>query len=453
MGDALDEILRARFMVVGVWHMLLSLGLVALAGFVVATTAVAQRFAIPAVDAAHVTMRAAIVRAIGGAITIYDPVVARIADLGPSNEPALHSHARAEQFFSANGLRVMDAHNATIRTSPFQFRYQPYDEPRLHELRRRYGLDAITAGAPTEFDAMVRLRSWTRTQFRRRDYQPLEPNFDAVKILDRRLRNDADLPYDPSRHMDPCYFFPMLYAQVMLAAGHQARLVSTGHGMTEVWSNQHRKWVVMDAELDLHYEKEGTPLSMMDMHNENFGGNPESIRIVRGTQRSGDANTTMVFLNMKELSAAEVVGWFRDYIEITDMRNDWWSNHYFRGHPARSERSSLVYFDPRLNTAGDARQLTRPSTSREADLYWILNETEIWVRGTSPARRPTLVFRTVSPNFDHFEVTIDGQRSMRLAGETLEWALHSGTNTLSIASVNKFGVKGIPSAIGLEVRS
>jgi hypothetical protein len=432
--------------------MLLSLTVLPVVGFVVATTAVAQRFGLPPFDAAHVTMKAATLRVIDGAVRIYDPVAARIADFGPSHELALHSHVRAEQFFGANGLGVMDAQNATIRTSPFPFRYQPYDESRLQELRRKYGLDAIVAGAPTEFDAMVRLRSWTRTQFRRRDYQPLEPNFDAVKILDRRLRNDADLPYDPSRHMDPCYFFPMFYTQVMLAAGYQGRLVSTGHGITEVWSNQHRKWVAMDAELDLHYEKDGTPLSMMDMHNENFGGDAAPIRIVRGTQRSGDANTTMVFLNKEELSAPEVVRQFRDYIEITDMRNDWWSNHYFRGHPARSERSSLVYFDPRLNTAGDARRLTRPSTSREADLYWTLDETEIWVRGTSPARQPTLVFRTVTPNFDHFDVTVDGQRSMRLAGETLEWALHSGINTLSVTSVNKFGVKGIPSAIRLEVR-
>ena len=53
-------------------------------------------------------------------------------------------------------------------------------------------------------------------------------------------------------------------------------------------------------------------------------------------------------------------------------------------------------------------------------------------------------------NFDHFEVTIDGQRSTRVAGETFEWALRSGTNTLSVASVNKFGVKGITSTIGLE---
>ena len=433
--------------------MLVSVSVLPVVGFVVATAAVAQRFALAPFDAAHLTMKAAILGAIGGAVRIYDPVAARIADLGPSHELALHSHDRAEQFFSAHDLPLIDARNARIRTSPFPFRYQPYDEPRLQELRRRYALDAIVAGAPTEFEATVRLRSWTRSQFRRRDYQPLEPNFDAVQILDRGLRNNADVPYDPARYMDPCYFFPMLYAQVLLAAGYQARLVSTGHGMTEVWSNQHRKWVVMDAELDLHYEKESTPLSMMDMHNENFGGDPASVRIVRGTQRSGDANTTMVFLKKEELSAAEVVGWFRDYIEITDMRNDWWSNHYFRGHPARSERNSLVYFNPRLNTASDARRLTRPSTNHEADLYWTLNETEIWVRRASHARRRTLVFRTVTPNFDHFDVTVDGQPSMRMAGEIFEWELHSGTNTLSVASVNKFGVKGIPSAIRLEVRS
>jgi hypothetical protein len=432
------------------WRVLLYLVLLAVGVFVAVSGLVAWRFALGPVEAAQVTLRAAVLAAIDGGVAIYDPVSARTAGLGPVEQPAADLHVRAEQFFRERGVHLVDARNATIRTSPFPFRYQPYDDARLQDLRRRYGLDGLVAAAPAEFPAMVRLRSWTRSQFRRRDYQPVDVNFDAVRILDRRLRNDADAPYDPVRHMDPCHFFPMLYCQVMLAAGYQARLVSITHGMAEVWSDQFGKWVLMDAELDLHYEKNGIPLSMMDMHNENFGGDPASIRIVRGTQQSGDKNTTMVYLKKEELSPAEMVRQHRNYIEITEMRNDWWANYYFRGHPARSERSSLVYYDPRMNTRRDVRLLMRPHTSRQSDLYWTLNETEIWVRRSSPVDKPLLVFRTVTPNFSHFEVAVDGVPPKRVVGNTCEWALHPGANTLSVASVNHLGIHGRASSLRLD---
>src|SRR5207253_2059224 len=154
-------------------------------------------------------------------------------------------------------LQLQQAHNEHIIYSSYPFRYQPADEPRLQQLRTQYHLDDVVAGAADEFEALVRLRNWTRSQFRRCDYQPWTKNFDALEVLNRNLRNPTQQPYVREKHLDPCQFFPLLYCQVLLSMGYQSRLVSIGHGMVEVWSNQYQKWVTMDAELNFHYVRHG----------------------------------------------------------------------------------------------------------------------------------------------------------------------------------------------------
>src|SRR5262249_27593244 len=145
----------------------------------------------------------------------------RLANLGPgSAETAAPQGAlRAEDYFrmvqerAANfgeRVRLVNLGNETIHPSPFRFLYQPYEEPRLHQLRKKYRLDEVIAGASCEFEQMVRLRSWCRSQFRRKDYQPWVDNFDALEVLDRKLRNEADEPLDLRKHFDPCVFFPLL---------------------------------------------------------------------------------------------------------------------------------------------------------------------------------------------------------------------------------------------------
>src|SRR5262249_41010541 len=133
------------------------------------------------------------------AFSIYDPYRPVVAPLGPavdSHEKPYEGCVPLEDYlgtisslkgFPGCRLDVKDLRNERIITGKFPFAYQPYDEPRLHELRRKYNLDAVIVGATDEWDTFVRLRNWTRSQFRRQDYQLLQDqdNFDALAILDR----------------------------------------------------------------------------------------------------------------------------------------------------------------------------------------------------------------------------------------------------------------------------
>src|SRR5690606_27788151 len=115
--------------------------------------------------------------------------------------------------------------------------------------------------------------------------------------------------------------------------GHQARLVAVHHGMTEVWSNQYRKWVLMDAELNHHFERDGVPLNMGELREIFHDPSPDRVRVVQGEQTSGDASTTMVHLKVAELDPESGVAWFAGPLHLVDLRNDWMTNRYFRGHP------------------------------------------------------------------------------------------------------------------------
>jgi hypothetical protein len=74
--------------------------------------------------------------------------------------------------------------------------------------------------------------------------------------------------------------YAITYAECAAALGWQARKLgidrphgkdgfgSSHHGVAEVWSNQLAKWVAIDANFNLHYEKRGTPLSAWEIRAE-----------------------------------------------------------------------------------------------------------------------------------------------------------------------------------------
>jgi hypothetical protein len=438
---------------------LIGLGLALLLVVGIYVLAVSSRYGVGIPDAATSVIKQMSVVALRGAVFVYDPYRPLLAQTGPDGTLArLSSSARLEDVLPIGRpttagqdfeVTVIEIANERIVRSRFNFGYQPYDESALQELRRKYKLDEVVAEASNDFEAMVLLRNWARSRFRRGDYQRVMENFNALDLLTRDEHIYGE-PYTSDSYYDPCHFFPLLYSQLVVSLGYQARLVSVEHGMAEVWSNHFRKWIVMDAELNLHYEKKGVPLNMAEMLDEYHAPRPAEVEVVRGEQTSGDANTTMVHLGLEHLPVETALKWFDIPLDIVDMRNDWMTNHYFRGHPNRSETNSPVYVDPKAKQPIALRQRLRPVTTDRRDFYWSLNQTEIL------AKRPTesvleLTFDTFTPNFDHFEIRVNGSLHTQ-SDPVFAWHLVDGTNMIAVRSVNKFGVGGITSGATVTAR-
>ncbi len=391
---------------------------------------------------------------IASTVSFYDPCETVAVSCGPSHEASAElgvlrfgDFAKSFPTSFEDSLSLVLLEDQTITRSNFPFQYQTHAEPRLHALRKQYGLDQIVKSANSEFDAQVALRCWTRSQFRRRDYQPEKgrAGFDGLAILKRQSLNPDNRDYQPGSDMDPCIFFPLLCSQVMTSVGYQSRLVGIDHGALEVWSNQFGKWVFFDVELNWHFEKNGMPLNMLDLHKAARGGKASEIQLIRGTQSSDD-NTTQVHLGVEAIPTEALLNWFEKF-RIAEMRNDWMTNQYFKGHPKRGDSATLLFPDKAFR-AFRSDELLMSASSVESDFYWTLNQSELWVRPELCSESSLrIVLKTVTPNFDHFELDIDGTDTQKNQQGEFSWNLHDGENHLEVTSVNQFGVRGFPSKV------
>jgi hypothetical protein len=83
-----------------------------------------------------------------------------------------------------------------------------------------------------------------------------------------------------------------------------------------------------------------------------------------------------------------------------------------------------------------------------------LNQTEIFIKKNADLQGEIpLAYKTVTPNFLHFEILIDDSTRIISPNSVFSWKLHDGNNKLIITAVNSFGIHGIPSYIELVVDS
>ena len=167
----------------------------------------------------------------------------------------------------------LDGRTATLRTLetlPFveseytkRFKFDSFENPKLAELRQRGRLDEVIAPGKDEFDQQVRLMDWTHRQFKKFG-RPSTNCHGALQILQAIDEGHT--------------FFCAHYANVLVSAAASLGWVdrslalrrhqganknggSTEHSVTEIWSNQHRKWVMLDPTSNMYLEKDGVPLT------------------------------------------------------------------------------------------------------------------------------------------------------------------------------------------------
>jgi hypothetical protein len=93
---------------------------------------------------------------------------------------------------------------------------------------------------------------------------------DAIGLLDSAMTG---------RYRFVCTQYCIVQNAVMNAYGYLTRFMGSGtgglygvkdghHGINEIWSNQYRKWFLSDVMFDHHFEKDGIPLSALEVRDE-----------------------------------------------------------------------------------------------------------------------------------------------------------------------------------------
>ena len=328
-------------------------------------------------------------------------------------------------------LNIVESDNPELVRSSFTFSFQLEDEPRLKILRERWNLDDVTAGAETEWEVFMKLKRWVRDQWEdgwNRGTLDFVPPWDANLVLDLANRKMS---------LGMCTHYSSTFVQCCLALGYQARVcITTAHCVAEVWSNDHRKWAMMDPGCDAdderkatrHFERDGIPMGALDLHNayakKNFDGMEE---ICEPAPISG---------TMKENAS-------RYYQFCTTLRNNYLTSLY----PEEPEHGAVSYtYDGHIWYGSKKMPLPQFSRNsrRPGDFDWSVNQSHITLQQGSEPHALTVLLDTVTPNFDTYLIKTDDGR-WKKSKDRFVWKLSSGENTLRVKSRNSFGVEGIES--------
>jgi len=331
---------------------------------------------------------------------------------------------------------VRDLCNEHIVRGSHPFAYQLADESRLKILRERWRLDHVVQGANGEFEKILRLKRWTRQQWENGwDRGPLQfvPPWDAMIVLELASRKLV---------LGMCTHYASTFVQACLAVGLNARVVIIScHCVAEVWSNEHRKWVLMDPGCDFddgrkgsrHFERYGIPMSALDLHRAHISQDFNGVVECNDPERFGG-------------TLQENVALYRQF--CTTVRNNFLTSLL----PEEPEHGAIAYtYDGHVWWRSEAMPLPQFSTtsSREGDFQWTLNQTEIYLQQGSEPDTLEVLLDTVTPNFETYLVqTDDGEWEEK--EERFIWALSPGMHTLRAKTRNAFGLEGIESAVTLE---
>ncbi len=170
------------------------------------------------------------------------------------------------------------------------FTQMDYGDPlaeRTVQLREEYRLDELVAGYATEFEAQCALKRWVRSRWNHGWSLSFNTVRDALDILHEADRGE---------HFN-CGFYSRVFIECARSLGWVARPLglgveeiafprghnvgNVGHSVPEIWSNEYRKWIILDPDLNVHYERYGVPLSALEIQDAWLSREEDTVAMVQ----------------------------------------------------------------------------------------------------------------------------------------------------------------------------
>jgi hypothetical protein len=339
---------------------------------------------------------------------------------------------------------------ARLDTLPFvendytkRFKFDTFGNPKLKKLRQRYELDRVISPGTNEFDRQVLLMDWVHQQFKK--FGP--PSTGAKGALD--ILEGIEQGHT---------FFCAHYAHVMVSSAASFGWVdrelalrrhqggnkvggSTEHSVTEIWSNQHRKWVMLDPTSNMYLEKDALPLNAWEIRQEWFYHGGTNLVFVVGGKRFRKSDLPIFLKRFADFGDLAVhpdeldkYG-FIGYIPNTDLMDR--GEDYAQMFITKDKLCDGTKWHVRTNPAHPA-----------LDPYFPLGQAalELSVQG----RDLSVSLKTLTPNFKSYELQFDGG-AWKPSEDRFTWKLHPGANRLEARTINQFGVPGPVSVAEIEL--
>ena len=180
-----------------------------------------------------------------------------------------------------------EMNNPVFRSNTEFQSYENLALPEFKHLVGKYQLDTVFHGEKDEFKRILLLRHWIKSVIAINDHgEPYPGSGYAEGILDAALKGQGF----------HCGHFMIVQNAIMNAFGYVTRTLGAGpgikggpdghHGANEIWLNKYHKWFLSDAKYDHHFEKDGIPLSALEVRNEYLKNKAADIVMVKGPGRT-----------------------------------------------------------------------------------------------------------------------------------------------------------------------
>ena len=327
--------------------------------------------------------------------------------------------------------------------------FEDLSSPKFKSLREKYQLDTVFHGEEDEFRRMLLLRNWIRKVIQISDFEESYPGDDFTEgILDAALAGQGF----------HCGHYMIVQNAVMNSYGYVTRCLGAGpgvkggpnghHGINEIWSNQFQKWFLSDAKYNHHFEKNGIPLSALEIRDAYLKNKASDVTLVKGPDRKQILNDGV--LNSK----GEMVPITKERFAQTDTWIEWESvNNRFTAWPDNSSELAKLnmfaddYFknntwiwDGKPHWAYNTKNMILVS-DRNA-LYWTPNTIKAEVKMEGEIASIDLSSNT--PNRMSYQMQDSPDGEWKDISNPVTVSLKSDRNEILFRSMNSAGASGIP---------
>lgn len=368
-----------------------------------------------------------------------------------------------------DSVHVLASEGPAVRPAAVPFVYQE-PSPRLKLLRERYQLDKVIAPGKTEMEQLMLLRHWIRNQWHTAwegGSASWMPPWDALIILESKDQADC---------LTMCTHYAAVFTQCSQALGWNARhCILDHHCVSEVWVEQHRKWVMMDtgnskkrADVGLHFEKEGVPLSARELLVAHRDSKTDGIQVCF---TPGDLALKIAALCRPVPAGKEPAETRPDRIPLAELKKYpvcQIENYRRYAFPARNNylaslfpgelyQGFSAYFYDGYWWVGDSPDEPKLSPEysrhlspdRPQDSDWSINGTRIHLARTAKAGELQVNLESGTPNLARLERWEN--EAWKPVSASFVWKLQAGENTLKVRSVNRWDRVGAESQVRVRL--
>jgi hypothetical protein len=315
--------------------------------------------------------------------------------------------------------------------------YEDLSSPKFKALKEKYKLDTIFHGENDELKRILLLRNWINKRIKIDNIGPYPGDGSPESILDEASKG----------HGFHCGHFMAVQNAVMNGYGYITRCLGAGegapnelevhHGINEIWLNTFHKWFLSDAKYNYHFEKNGIPLSALEIHDEYLKNKAADITLMKGPNRIPTEVYKEVNNRTKELFARIYtwISWDKYNTKYINWPNDssdlvMYQDEYFKNH--------IWIRDGKLHWAYNTRYLHLVSDRKAIEWTPNIISSKVIIEGNI-AR---IELSSITPNLKTYQMKVLPNGKWKDVSNVAEIDLKKDMNEIVFRAINLADVAG-----------